>query len=1108
MREERRTVTALFADVAGSTALGERLDPEDVRDVVGNAVREMVEVVERFGGTVKDVAGDGILALFGAPIAHEDDAERAVLAGLEIQRRIAEHAEAVRRDYDVAGFGVRVGIESGLVVTGPVGGGSRVEYGATGDVVNTAARLQSHARVGSVLVGPSARAQVTPLFTWSDPKRLDLKGKADVVEAAEAVAQRADASRARRLPGGGAPLVGRDAELVAGTTAIDRLANRIGGTLVITGEAGIGKTRLLETLREGAPPSIRWLEGACTSFGSSTPYAPITQVLASWRRTETSGRRPGDLVPAARRDARAALAVLGGEPAAHERAAFGELSPEGRQLATVEGLDAFLRAVAAGSPVVVVVEDLHWCDPSSLQALERLRALGSTDPIAFLLTTRHEPGSLAHEVLNRAARPDDRLVRIELDALPAGSDRLLVGALVGEGTLPPALLARVLEVGAGNPFFIGELVRSLIESGTIVPSNGGWMVAADPRPELPATVDRVLLARIDRLPGDDRDVLTAASVLGRRFSPETLAALLDGDPADALERLVDADLVRNEPPHLAFAHVLVQESAYATLLRKRRRELHARAAATIAAQPGAEANAAVLGRHQAGAGNATEALRWFLVAADRAEGVSALLEAIDDLDGALSVADPAGDVAAELQFRRGRLRGRTGDHRGARADLDEALHAGLERGDRALEMRCRDEIGFLVAGSADYRESMEHLERALAIADELGDVDGRVSALSRLTITWANRLQLDRAQRSGELAREAASAAGDERLVATALDALKPVALMLGRLEELELYGAELRPFYEGRNDRWLQQFVELETAYASIARGRFDEARSRLDRGLQANRQVHDDGNEPLHLATFSHFQRCTGDLDAAVETGRRAFAMARERGHEEWTGWTATELGGALLQLGARDEAAEVLRVGLDAAERAGADLHALRCAGLLVRALTRIDPSEETRRVLRSAEAKLQLVSVPTGEALLFAWDGSVGIAAAWLSGSDPKRALQIVDPIVQACLARAWPEALVEASLIRSAALAAMDDHGGSLEAAHVAEEWAGRAGPLYGWRAAAAVAAASPDPAAAERARERARSAAAPLLGSTTSVTVRAQLQAEVDRVLTGGTAWA
>ena len=224
----------------------------------------------------------------------------------------------------------------------------------------------------------------------------------------------------RRLPGRGAPLVGRDAELTAATAVIDRLVAGVGGAMVISGEAGIGKTRLLETLREGSPSTIRWLEGACTSFGSSTPYAPLAQVLGSWQLVDTESRRAADLLLSDDQDARAALAVLAGEPGPDHEATFAELSPAGRQLATVEGLRSFLRAVAAGSPVVVAVEDLHWCDPSSLQTLERLLPLAASEPLTFAVTTRPDPGSSVAAALRRAARADDGVVRIELDALPAG----------------------------------------------------------------------------------------------------------------------------------------------------------------------------------------------------------------------------------------------------------------------------------------------------------------------------------------------------------------------------------------------------------------------------------------------------------------------------------------------------------------------------------------------------------------------------------------------------------------------------------------------------------------------------------------------------------------
>ncbi len=185
IREERKVVTALFADIVGSTSLGERFDPEDVLEIVGRALSRMVEVVEEFGGTVKDLAGDGLLALFGAPQAHEDDPERAVRAGMRIVEAIRAHAAEVRREWDVREFGVRVGIGTGLAVLGAVGGGSRVEYGATGDALNTAARLQTHAEPFTVLVGPTTHRLIEPIFRWGEPSRLELKGKAEPVPAFE-----------------------------------------------------------------------------------------------------------------------------------------------------------------------------------------------------------------------------------------------------------------------------------------------------------------------------------------------------------------------------------------------------------------------------------------------------------------------------------------------------------------------------------------------------------------------------------------------------------------------------------------------------------------------------------------------------------------------------------------------------------------------------------------------------------------------------------------------------------------------------------------------------------------------------------------------------------
>jgi class 3 adenylate cyclase len=360
MREERKVVTAVFADIVGSTQLTERMDPEDAREVLGGAIRRMVDAVEAFGGTVKDLAGDGILALFGAPATHEDDAERAIRAAL----RIVEQS-----DGDASPVEVRVGIETGLVVLGPIGGGGRIEYGATGDALNTAARLQSHASPGHVLVGDVTRQAAGDLFAWGAEQRLELKGKGESVSAFEVVSER------REAPSTLAPtrMVGREFEFQRAATIADHALAGEGGLVVVLGDPGIGKSRLVEELRgHVADSAVTWLEGRCVSFGGSTPYLPFrgpildalelpqgqpvsTPVIAERVRTLF----PGDLGGAVSY-LQAMLGTVDDE--IHQQ------SPETLQLRVLDALRRLVLALVERGPLVIAIEDLHWADASTLSA--------------------------------------------------------------------------------------------------------------------------------------------------------------------------------------------------------------------------------------------------------------------------------------------------------------------------------------------------------------------------------------------------------------------------------------------------------------------------------------------------------------------------------------------------------------------------------------------------------------------------------------------------------------------------------------------------------------------------------------------------------------------
>jgi ABC-type oligopeptide transport system substrate-binding subunit/class 3 adenylate cyclase len=654
MREERRVVTAMFADLVGSTALAERLDPEDAKVVVNDAVARVIGAVEAYGGTVKDLAGDGVLALFGAPQAHEDDPERAVRAALRVVEEIAAYASEVESAFGMTGFAIRVGVDSGPVVVGALGSGSRVEYAALGDAVNTAGRLQAHAEPGTVLVGEETQRRVAPVFEWSEPLSLDLKGKSRAVTAFRVDGVLAAPGRARELDAVQVRLIGRERELEASAEVADAALAGSGGILFVIGEPGIGKTRLIGELRhrvEQAPPEQRtalWIEGRCVSYGEAMPYWPFRDLLRSWlgvladepelrvrvalRRSLSAlfGERVLEVYPYL-----GALLGLSVEPEAQAR--LSELSPEALQYRTFAVVRELFSRLAEDGPVCVILEDLHWADATSLQLLERLLEDTEESALLLILSTRPERDHASWGLKETAMRERPHRTReVELEALSGDAGRELLYALVGEGTLPHEMERRILEPAEGNPFFLEELVRSLVDAGALVREGEGWRFDHEIPVEVPPTVEKVILARIDRLQPDAHEALMAAAVLGRQFGLPLLEALSgDGDVRRSLLELQRVDLVRESrrwpEPEYRFKHALIQEAAYRTLVSDQRMRLHRRAADWLeTAYEGREDEvAALLAHHWLAAEDEVKAIEYLTRAGDRARQEYALDEAIE-----------------------------------------------------------------------------------------------------------------------------------------------------------------------------------------------------------------------------------------------------------------------------------------------------------------------------------------------------------------------------------------------------------------------------------------------------------------------------------------------
>jgi class 3 adenylate cyclase len=732
MREERRIVTVLFADIVGSTAITERLDPEDARDVVGGAVALVIEQVDALGGTVKDLAGDGVLALFGAPIAHEDDAERAVLCGLRIIDAIADHAIGVAEGWGLQGFSVRVGIDTGRAVMGRVGGGSRVEYGATGDVLNTAARLQSRAEPGSVLVGASTREMIEDRFTWRQTRSHDLKGKAEPVDAAyvQAYAPR----RQGVITPTDRPLVGRAEELARLGTAVEHAREERGAVVVVVGDAGVGKSRLIDEAhrmfdRLGAGT---WLMAGAASYAVSIPYLPYRNAILEWLDVPLSARHDevraaveehADAQPGAKADSlRTLLPTLTGVSVAGADA-------EAAQEQLFAAVRVLFDELSAECPLVLAFEDLHWSDPTSLALTESLLAMTAYRPLLVLLATRPDQAGLA--ALQRVTETAAELIRIDLPPLSREGDRELLHLLVGGADLPRLLEERLLDTTDGNPFFLEEQVRGLFVAGALERTDGAQRFVGGADLALAPTVERALIARIDRLAESERRTLLAASVLGLRFEDPLIAAVTETDPQSSLRELVRSEFivtVANGHVSHRFAHALVQEAAYASLLKRQRRLLHARAAAALeSAYAGREQEiAATLGRHLAEAGEAARAVGYLRAAARDAAATFSNQEAATlsrqalALLGTGAIADAERDVAIDLsRIEAAAMR--------SLARYDEAV-AALRRilvllpvNDRIERARVRSVIGQVLADGHRYEDALVELQIAREIIGERPD---------------------------------------------------------------------------------------------------------------------------------------------------------------------------------------------------------------------------------------------------------------------------------------------------------------------------------------------------------------------------------------------------
>jgi class 3 adenylate cyclase len=720
---ERRQLTVMFADLVDSTALSARLDPEDLRALIGAFHHCVAATVARFEGFVAKYMGDGVLIYFGYPRAHEDDIERAVRAGLALIEAIGELHVRERLQ-------IRIGAATGLVVVGDVvGSGEARERGVFGETPNLAARLQAAAAPDTMVIGATTRRLLGRLFEYRDLDPIEVKGFTAPVEAYQVLRQSAVESRFEATRTATAPLIGRDgevAELMGGWR--DAKAGR-GRGILISGEPGIGKSRLVAAVLEliAAEPHRR-LRYFCSPHHRDSALHPVIAQLeraAAFRREDTAAQRLDKLeavLSAATSpvdEAATLIADLMSIPTG-ERYPKPGVGPQKRKERTLEALIAQFAGLAKRQPVLMVFEDVHWSDPTTRELLdllvERLPALR----ILVLITARPEfvsPWSdLAH------------IIPMGLYNLQPRQCAEMIAHLTGGRTLPREIAEQIIDRTDGVPLFVEELTKSVIESGSLTPAGDGYVVTGPAAAlAIPSTLHASLLARIDRL-APTREVAQIGAALGRSFPYELVSAVATM-PArqldEALSQLVHAELIfqRGTPPDAdyTFKHALVQDTAYGTLLRSRRQELHARIALILEAQfPGiVRAQPEVLARHCAEAGMAEKAAAYWLAAGRQALARSAMPEAVAQLNKAL-------DLLSGIPGREAREQELDAELALGHALIAAKGYAASELGavyERARtlcdRLNRREQLDAVMYGQFAFRQVRAELELAGEIADEI-----------------------------------------------------------------------------------------------------------------------------------------------------------------------------------------------------------------------------------------------------------------------------------------------------------------------------------------------------------------------------------------------------
>jgi class 3 adenylate cyclase len=926
--ETRKTVTIVFADVTGSTALGERLDPESLRHVMQRYFEEMRVVLEHHGGTVEKFIGDAVMAVFGVPQVHEDDALRAVRAAEEMRDRLGTLNEDLERDWGVR-LEIRTGVNTGEVVAGDASGGQSF---ATGDAVNVAARLEQAAEPGEILLGEATYRLVRDAVDVDEPQEVGLRGKAETSGLRRLLGVRPGVpGHIRRLD---TPMIGREHELRLLEQVYERTARELTCHLfTVLGPAGIGKSRLVREFLTRLPHGARLAQGRCLPYGDGITYWPVAEAvkeLAGIEEEHSAEEAHERLVR---------LIGLEGDAEVVAAKAGSALGLDTRGLATEEASWAvrrLLEAVAREGPLVVVFDDIQWGEETFLDLVEHVVDWSRDAPILVVCLARPE----LLDVRPGWGGGKANATSVLLEQLPGDDCALLVQSLLGEGELEPGARAGLVARAGGNPLFVEEMLAMLLDEGLLERENGRWLIVADlGAAEIPGTIHALLAARLDRLSAEERRAIERGAVEGEVFHSAAVAALLGGtEPAEApLEGLVRKDLLRPARGTLGtedafrFRHLLIRDAAYTAIPKEVRADLHRRFADWLERTAGARMAEyeAILGyhleqayRYRAELGPADEAAVALAAraaaslgsAGRRAAGRGDVPAGMNLLERAATLLVEDDEARAEIELVLGWTLNQAGEFARAEAVFNDLAARAAARGDRRMELRGlveRMDVVNIIRPEGAAEETFRLVQEIVPELEALGDDRGlahawRVDAYAHNTLCLYGRTV-----ESLERGLVHAQRAGDDAIRVEILTWLPtrlarspvPAASALRRCRELLAQASGERPAEAG--------------ALAGIAllegvRGNFEEARSAEAQSSAIAKE--------LGLAFFlavggiwrGEIEMLAGDFAAAEESLRATVEFLQARAERSFYPTAAVLLAGAHLHQGQVAEAWENLKAG----------------------------------------------------------------------------------------------------------------------------------------------------------------------------------------------------